>query len=228
MNISTGNTLLNYMNSAGGTDRNSRMNAIFRADIAARREAIASLLNEKFNVTTANDTAAYKMVAASGKELQDSLKALTSEAEDSIYAKAAESGDNTELCASVKEFAACYNSMVNGINKLGGTIDTVYGTKLESCAEKNKEALAAIGISIEKDGTIALDQDKLSGASAEDIRNAFGTGEGFGNQISSVMKDIIEVVDNAVSIKEALSSRYGSNGSYFANTALSSFFNSEA
>ena len=56
------------------------------------------------------------------------------------------------------------DSLITNINTVGSTIENTYKTKLDKLVTDNKEALAAVGITVDDKGKLSVDADKLKSA----------------------------------------------------------------
>lgn len=229
MNISStaGNSLLNILDSSNTkkSKRNSQMNAIFQASIAARRQSISDLLSEKFKISTETDTAAYKTVSSDAKTLQKAIETLATDGEETLYNEAENTGDNSKVYAKVKAFITAYNTLKTDTDKLGGTIHNVYGANLDTCLKNYATELEKIGVSVSDNDSLALDEEVLQKSSLSDIQCLFSTNDSFASKVKDILSDMTEVVDQAVDIKEAMGATYNKSGS-IASSILSSSFDS--
>lgn len=232
MNISsaTGNFLLNSLNDTSSktakSNRNSQMNAIFKASIAANRERIYDLINSKFNVSDSLDTQTYKDVAEDAAKLQKCIKTLSSDETGNIYENALENQDMTKIVSQIKGFVEDYNTLWSDINKVGGTIKNVYGSEIYDVISSNKDTFANVGIFVSEDGKISLDLEKLNDLKAEDVKNTFVSENSVLSDISKNLTEVIDVINQAIRIKEAMSTSYTNSGNY-KNSLLSTYYEAQ-
>lgn len=232
MNISSasGNFLLNALNNTnsknGKADRTSQMNAIFQANILANRQKISDLINSKFNVSDSVDTQAYKNVAEDAQKLQKCIKTLSSDEVGNIYEGALENQDMAQVISQIKEFVDTYNTLWEDINKVGGTIKNVYGSEITNIVNDNAEALKKAGISVSEEGSLSLDMEKLNSVEMEDVKNLFAAENSLSNDISSNLSEVIDIINQAVRIKEAMGTSYTNSGNY-NNSVLSAYYEAQ-
>lgn len=96
---------------------------------------------------------------------------------------------------------------------MGSTIKNTYGTKLNDLTDKNKEALEAIGITVESDGKLKIDSDKLKQADISEVKKIFGSDSEFIKGVKEQSEEVNNIVSQALSIQKSLSSLYNSSSS---------------
>lgn len=180
--------------------------------------------NRFFNTQTtnrANSTQSnYQNMKNNAGELQSIASKLTDKSEDSLFAKAQESGDKTIVTKQVKEFVDKYNGMVRNLRISGGRIDNSYLNQLGSYTTMYRSALQASGVTRNNDGTLSVNDKALSGATMEQLQKAWGSDTSFAARTASAA---VNVQQNAVTglnnmIGNAYSNLlrgYGSRGNYF-------------
>ena len=93
---------------------------------------------------------------------------------------------------------------------MGSTIKNPYGTRLNDLTDKNKEALEAIGITVESDGKLKIDSDKLKQADISEVKKIFGSDSEFIKGVKEQSEEVNNIVSQALSIQKSLSSLYNS------------------
>lgn len=222
-----GASLLDYLN-----DDNSLQDVLSAgADESRLSEAAKKTLKENgitigsssSNAASSTQSATYKAIKESTESLRSDIVKLTNTGDDSLFSKAISSGNTADVVTTVTDFVDKYNSMVKSMTKMGGTGNTSYGKELAALVTKNKDALAAIGITANKDGTLSIDKTKLSAASASALQTAFNGDSKFAENVAGKS---IYVEANAISAMYSSStSNYTSSGSY-SDSTLSSFLKS--
>ena len=96
---------------------------------------------------------------------------------------------------------------------MGSTIKNTYGTRLNDLTDKNKEALEAIGITVESDGKLKIDSDKLKQADISEVKKIFGSDSEFIKGVKEQSEEVNNIVSQALSIQKSLSSLYNSSSS---------------
>lgn len=224
----TGNSsLLNLLNQSGKSTRGAKMQAIFQKSIMERRQVISDLFKEKFGMTSASDdTTAYKSIASKATAAGKVMGSLSAEEEPNLYTEALESGDHTQVYAKVKEFVKNYQSLRSDMQKLGGTIESAYGAKMDAYLEKYEEQLAKIGITVKEDNSLSIDEETLKSADLEDIKAIFAQEDGFSDKLASTLSNIVDIVEKAVNIRESLTQTYNSKAG-LTSSKLGGLYNSQ-
>lgn len=164
--------------------------------------------------------AVYQNMKKYAGELQYTASELTKTGEDSLFAKAKESGDTTGIVKQVKEFVDNYNGMVRSLKSSGSRTDQSYLNQLSANAMMCRSALQATGVTQNADGTLSVNDKALKGATLEQLEKAWGSEGTFVKKTSAAA---VNVQENAVSgmnnlINNTYSSllkNFGSRGNYF-------------
>lgn len=191
-------SLLNYVNGSGSGN------------------GLLSALNQK--QSSATDSAkktSYEKLEKKADQLAQKAAVFTAEGEKSIFEKARESGSNREIYDSVEELIESYNSALEILDSMDGTLNAFYGDNLTGLFSDNKEALESIGITLSKDGTLNLDKEKLQAADLETLEKVLGKGSGIMKKLSYLAG---RISDNAQTNVESLSRQYGSGGSSYTSS----------
>lgn len=221
----TGTSLLDYLNDDVSVQDVLNKGATGSNLSAAARKTLEDHGLSVGNVgsTTSSDTSGYSAIKTTTETLRDTIIKITSKDTDSVFAAAESSGDTSDAVKLAKDFASQYNEMLTAMKAMGGSGNTQYAKELAALVDSNSEALKAIGITKQEDGTLKVDEDALKAASITDIKNAFNGASGFAE---SVAQKSIYVEANAISAMYSSSiSNYGSSGNYTDST-LSSFLQS--
>lgn len=152
----------------------------------------------------------YKKMEKEADGLKKKADSLAAKGENSLYAKARESGDTEELCKEIQELVASYNSTMKILQSAPGALNEYYAQMLQEAAEGNSKSLADIGVTISKDGKAVLDGDKLKAADVDTLEKVMGASNDFTAKLSFLAG---RISDNAQAGTKSLSNQYGSNGS---------------
>lgn len=190
-----GHSLLDYVN--GGSNNNM----------------IADRLMGKKGLGKAEKTK-YEKQEKAADELTTIAQKLSASGKDSIWDKVRESGDTAEITKKAQELVEKYNKLLDSMKDTSGALNEFYKRNLKDLPAQHKEALAEVGITTGKDGSLEVDQEKLKGASLEQLEKVFGKDSTFTNRISYVSS---RIADNAGANLENLSGSYRADG----NTASS-------
>lgn len=152
----------------------------------------------------------YEKLEREADGLKRKAGSLAAKGDDSLYAKARESGDTAELCKEVQELVDSYNNTLKILQSSSGALNDYYAQMLREAAEGNSKSLADIGVTISKDGKAVLDGDKLKAADVDALEKALGASNDFTSKLSFLAG---RISDNAQAGTESLSSQYGPGGS---------------
>lgn len=177
--------------------------------------AMAKALNK--NVTNPQSLvqkSKYETLGKDAEALYGKMQKFSVKTENNIFEKAKESGDNSEIYKAIEEMAEKYNETMKTLKTAGGALNNYYKQMLGLAASDEKEALAGIGITIGKDGTLAFDKDKVTVTDPDEIAKVISTGGSVGEKVEFLAG---KIADNADANIKSLSSRYNANGSIHDN-----------
>ena len=208
----------NYMNALMASNKNTGKNR-------TSNSKFMSTLNNRYNAKTNSQTggttyAAYQNMKTNAANLQTTSSKLSDTGEDSIYAKAEESGDTSQITKLVKDFVNQYNSTVRSLKSTNSRVDNSYLNQLNSYAMMHRNALQTSGVTKNSDGTLSINDKTLQAASVEQLKQTFGSGSSFGAKAGQVA---VNVQYNAVTgmnsmINNSYSSllrNFGISGGFF-------------
>ena len=222
----------NYMNALTGANNNSPTSLLQRAlgrsskGKKASRSTLLNSLNNRNALLTQNITNAvqnqrlyYNMKYHAGQVMEYADK-LTDKGEESLFAKAKESGDISEIVSSIKGFVSHYNDMLKNLQDSGTRTDNSYLTQLNSIARTNGSALASCGVTRKSDGTLVVDEEKLASTELDTLETVWNSNSSFASR-TALWSDSIEsaaernLAAKASSSYSSLFNNYGSSGNYF-------------
>lgn len=151
----------------------------------------------------------YEKQEKTADELVTIAEKLSESGKDSIWEKIKESGDTAEITKKAQELVEKYNKLLENMKGTSGALNEFYRKNLKELPKQHTEALAEIGITSKKDGSLEIDQEKLKGASAEQLEKLFGKDSSFLTKLSYVSSAI---GDNASANLENLSGSYLPDG----------------
>ncbi|MDE6686544.1 MAG: flagellar filament capping protein FliD [Lachnospiraceae bacterium] len=151
----------------------------------------------------------YEKQEKAAEELDTIAQKLSASGKDSIWEKVKESGDTTEITKKAQELVEKYNKLLESMKDTSGALNEFYRRSLKELPDQHKEALAEIGITTKKDGSLEIDQEKLKGASLEQLEKVFGKDSKLTTRISYVSS---RIADNASANLENLSGSYLPDG----------------
>lgn len=203
-----------------------------------QRTALLSLLHKnssstdifgRIGQTSSKNNASALLMKNTYTKLEDSSEKLSKYAsslleteKDSIYDKAEESGSTSSIVSNVSKLVEEYNSTINQLNKAGGSMNEFYRQQLKAIPSSCKDALKAIGITQQKDGSLSIDEKTLKSADTATLKKALGNDTGFASKIDFISG---RVNKNAAANAASASSQYNSRGSSYSGYYGSSKYN---
>lgn len=155
----------------------------------------------------------YEKMETAVDEVLEQLTLLAKQDEESLFGKAKEDGDTTEICKTVEKFVEEYNQ---AMKELSSGKDALLGScvpALKQVATQNKEALQKLGITIAKDGTLKVDSEKLKAADVESLEKMFGNSGMFSVRTAYVLARASEY---AAANAESFTSQYDALGNAYS------------
>lgn len=116
----------------------------------------------------------YGVVNVAAGRVGKQMSQLMQEGENSLFAKAEESGDYSEIGKSLSSFVGDYNLMIRKLKESGDSGDAAYVKQLKAEMSKNYSALKALGISSDSDGLLTFDEKAFEAADKEKLKELFG------------------------------------------------------
>lgn len=151
----------------------------------------------------------YKKLEKAAENLGSYAEKLAVSGEDSFYDKMRAGEETPEVYDTVGDLVEAYNDTVRRLQKSSGALNTYYRQMLEQTAQQNKDALEKVGITVNKDGTLAVDTEKLKAASADDLEAVFGAESTFTTRTGFIAG---RVSDNARAGMESIAGQYSASG----------------
>ncbi len=174
--------------------------------IIADNETAFQKRMEEMGVTTGSSTSKYSGVSDSSANL---LAAIEDVSDETIYNTEAENYDQANMIKAVSNFVTAYNSEITSMANCGGSINTSFLAEFKAAFSQNETALEAIGLSMSKDGKLAINQDTLAASDASDVEEILATGSSYMSLITTSVNSISEILDKALSYT---SSNYTAQG----------------
>lgn len=214
MNVSSstsGASLLNYINNSSDDKNDNSIISVLQKNREAQTTRLQQILS-KYSKESSDSTSDYEKLISSAESVEASITTLTSTSEGNLFDSAVASGNSSQISVTISSFTSSYNSMVSSMNSLGGTVYSYYASSITATFTGSKEQLEEIGITMNEDGTLQLDSDKLGTAVTDKVKSVFGSDSEYMSNLLDTIKDMVSTVSQALSIKESLQSSYGSTG----------------
>ncbi len=204
-------TLLNALQT-GGTDE------LFQTIISNNHARVQARISQALkNINPGKDTAEYEKVTSSASSVS---KAMTALEDEELWNTESKDFSMDKLVSGISNFTNAYNTMLTNIGKVGKTVESEYSPELSAILDKYKEQLSAVGVTVDSEGKLAVDSEKMKSAEVSKLKELFGNDAEFANTLKEEVNDLNEVVSQAVSIQNKLSGLYDSSSSSVDYTSL--------
>ena len=130
--------------------------------------------------------------------------------------------DTDEIYSAVKDFIKDYNSLIDKTENSKTSSITQARRTLTNYAKANVEALREIGITIDSDDNLVINETKFKNANMEKVKALFQNSGSFGKQVEAQYTKIAFYAENEAS----KSSTYTGTGSYSYNYNSGDWLNS--
>lgn len=201
--------------------RSSRSKRVSRnALLTKANNSRGSILGNNAVKSTANTQKLYYNMKYHAGQVAEYADKLTNKDKTSLFAKAKESGDTSEIVSNIKGFVSQYNSMMQNLQESGSRTDNTYMTQLNSIARMNSSELASCGVSRNSDGTLSVDDKKLAAADIDTLQKVWNGNSSFPAR-AALWADFVEssaernMSAQASNTYSNLFNNYGSSGNYF-------------
>lgn len=151
----------------------------------------------------------YEKQEKAADELDTIAQKLSASGKDNIWDKVRESGETGEITKKAQELVEKYNKLLESMKDTSGALNEFYKRSLKDLPAEYKEAMEEIGITAKKDGSLEIDQEKLKGASLEQLEKVFGKDSSLTTRLSYISS---RIADNAEANLENLSGSYLPDG----------------
>ena len=199
-------------------------NSAAKSGIPIQRTSLLDIINNKssqnllgtigksMNTTSTGATDILRKMEDLSEKLSQSASKLAGSDKDSIYDKAKESGDTTDILSDVNKMVEAYNATMKQLKTTGGIMNEFYQQQLKNIPAGSKESLESIGISQAKDGSLIVDEKVFRNADADTLQKVLGGENGIASKIGFLGEHINK---NASENVVSASNRYGSNGATY-------------
>lgn len=136
----------------------------------------------KQSVSTSEDSSqTLKDIQSSTDALKDASDALLSKDSDSVFA----SDDMDKIYDAVSTFVKEYNTTIGSLEDVNNSTLQKRAESLMNLPTTNSNLLKKVGITIQGDNTLALDEETFKAASTSTIKNLFHGSGSFAYQVSA-------------------------------------------
>lgn len=188
--------------SDSGTSTRKTTNSEFRNMVSEKLEQIRTK-----ETPTVQDTEnkALSSVKSTSKSLETASKELSGMDFDQ--------STREELFTAAKSFVSSYNSLLTSAGKTDNVSVTQSVTWMKNDTKAHEKLLGKIGVTIGKDGSLALDEEKFKAANLSDIRLQMSGSSSIVGKTAQRATGLVNLASNQISYKSG-SSLYSSQGIY--------------
>lgn len=132
----------------------------------------------------------YGVINVAAERVEKQLGQLLQTGENSLFAKAEESGDYSEIGKGLSSFVGDYNLMLRKLKESSDSADAAYLKQLKTEMNKRYSALKELGITSDTNGLLTFDEKAFEAADKTKLKELFGTSGGLAESIKKLAGDI--------------------------------------
>lgn len=141
-----------------------------------------------------------KELKEAAEELSGYASKLHEEGADSLFAKAAASGNTSEVVSNIMGLANSYNKTLRYLNGSDSALNKFYMQELKGYVSDHTDALRKVGVTRSKDGSLKVLEDTLKTADLDSLKEAFGSASGLSEKVGYVSGRVSENAYSSASI----------------------------
>lgn len=226
-----------YMNSFFGTTSTnaSSGSSNFLGDYYAVQNGSYYKLAKNYYAKAAKEEAEGNSVDKKSIELvksgtQDTINSLNRLMDEGLFKKVSTTDENgnksygydkEKILDKLKDFVDDYNSMVKDAGEMDGDNSLKAGVRLVDQMKVYKSALSKIGVSIESDNTLKIDEDAFKDANMTDVKSLFTGNVSMAKNIQTKLLQVYSATNSDLNSTDGL---YSSQA--IKNVSLGSMFDS--
>lgn len=175
----------------------------------------------------------YQTMKTAADRVDGHLEQFLGDGENSLFGQADGEAAKTKAVSEVTAFVSDYNVMIGKLTQSGDRVEKAYADKMKSLIGRKTASLKALGITVERDGTLSLSTKTLAAADLADIRGVFGKEGGLADQMKTQAKAVSDYAKEKMADLEKsntyLSSNYNQYGtsSNLFESFLSRYYNAK-
>ena len=183
------------------------------------------------STSTSKDSAKkLSSIESNSDDLKEAADALLAKGSKSVFEKTSsvdENGKWTEkydteaIYKAVKKFAASYNDLVDATEDTKTSNIENAAKRMNNLTKANEKLLADVGITVDEDDKLVVDEEKLKKADMTTVKSLFNTTGGYGYQAAAQASMIHYYAESEAS----KANTYGSNGTYTYNYSTGELYN---
>lgn len=203
-------SLLSYLNQ-NKTSNNALLSAMNQLYAAKASKTLNSPNRVNIN---------YEKLDQKAEALEKQAQSFTDESAKSMFAQAKSSGNYEDVYKHVDSFVNSYNQTLDAMKSGKDSMTSFYGSMLKRAASDQSADLSAVGITVQKDGSLTVDQEKLRAADKETLEKILGASSTFSQNVNFIAG---RITNYAQSNLVSASNGYNAFGAY--TSAISGRYN---
>lgn len=225
----------------------SRKNTSSRLSSVAKNKSYGTNTTGNTATSTSVKTDLYTDIESAAKSLQKHLDNLMQSGDKSLFIKKTEENtttedkktetttedkktesakDETTLLDEIKGFVKYYNKMIDSMADLNDTTNKIYLANLKSDISAQSKKLGNVGITINKDGSLKMDEKQVEAASLTDLETLFGEKGTVSKKVNRYAESIEQnATRNLKNLKTTSSASRSSNYNRYGN-AVNNYYSS--
>lgn len=162
------------------------------------------------------DKVALSTVKAEATELVNSATTLTNTGKDSLFADA-EKYDKDAVYKAVGDFVNDYNETVDALQSVSDVSVRSAGSSMQRMSSIMSKSLSRVGITIDTDGKLSLDEKTFKNADMEDVKSMLNGKGSYASIVSATASRVASQATNQMNRSNGslYGSQYGSQGYYY-------------
>ena len=152
---------------------------------------------EKMGIGTGSTNGKFSNLSKASSNLLNSVDALK---DKSLYEGLdGKEYDKSELIKKISNFVTAYNSEVASLDNCGSAMKNTFSKELKSAYAVNKELLDQANITIDSNGKMSIDNDKIEKAEVSKLQEIFGENSTYMKALAASADSIYGIVAKALS-----------------------------
>lgn len=182
---------------------------------------------EKTTLTSAKSdadalkTAAGKLTATGSKSLFVKVEKKVTD-ESTGVVSTVNDYDRDAILSAVKDFTSSYNKVVKSALTPESDLMTKKAAIMINTTKSNKALLSDVGIKVNSDYTLTIDEEKFKNADISTLKTLFNGSNSYASQVSQKASDISDIASKIVANQ---TQSYSKTGSYLNSATTGSLFN---
>lgn len=199
---------------------------IMRSYYNRSNSSISDVLNSRYSSKTYPEVTGMSTVKTEASELVESAKKLTDTGKNSLF-RDKSTYDADAAYKAVSELASNYNDTILAAERTGNSVIKSAAGSMTRMSGIMKNSLSKVGVNVEKDGRLSVNEDSFKNADMNYVSTLFGGTGSYTNMIVSSASRIRTVVDHQ-NLRDAYSigtyGRYGMYNNYYSGGWFNGFF----